>query len=172
MLFNSLGFILFLAIILALYYSNFLSWKNRKRMLLLASYIFYGLWNPPLVILLWISTLVDWTAGNKLAVEENNGKRKVWLLLSMFTNLGFLAFFKYGNFILENFTAGVNAISTSISTPVPSSISRISSTNTSDGRSGRMRQSISAQASGGTTLILFDALIRVSEQVSRVNACR
>ena len=110
MLFNSLGFILFLGIVLALYYSNILSWTNRKRMLLLASYIFYGLWNPPLVILLWISTLVDWTAGNKLAVVEDSRKRKMWLLLSMFTNLGFLAFFKYGNFLLENFTAGVNAI--------------------------------------------------------------
>lgn len=110
MLFNSLGFILFLGIVLALYYSNILSWTNRKRMLLLASYIFYGLWNPPLVILLWISTLVDWTAGNKLAVEENDRKRKMWLLLSMFTNLGFLAFFKYGNFLLENFTAGMNAV--------------------------------------------------------------
>lgn len=110
MLFNSLGFILFLSIILILYYSKILSWSNRKRMLLLASYIFYGLWNPPLVILLWISTLVDWTAGNKLAILENNRKRKMWLLISMFTNLGFLAFFKYGNFILENFTAGVNAM--------------------------------------------------------------
>ncbi|GAA4312842.1 MBOAT family protein [Christiangramia aestuarii] len=79
-------------------------------MLLLASYIFYGLWNPPLVILLWISTVVDWTAGNKLAIEEDGRKRKLWLLLSMFTNLGFLAFFKYGNFLLENFTAGMNAV--------------------------------------------------------------
>merc|ERR1711974_257301 len=67
-------------------------------------------WNPPLVIHLWISTLVDWTAGNKLAIEENQKKRKMWLLLSMFVNLGFLAFFKYGNFLLENFTLGMNAL--------------------------------------------------------------
>jgi alginate O-acetyltransferase complex protein AlgI len=79
-------------------------------MLLLASYVFYGLWNPPLVILLWISTVVDWTAGNKLVTEENQKKRKFWLLLSMFVNLGFLAFFKYGNFLLENFTLGMNAL--------------------------------------------------------------
>ena len=78
-------------------------------MLLLASYIFYGMWNPPLVILLWISTVVDWTAGNKLAVEDNLNKRKLWLLLSMFVNLGFLAFFKYGDFLLENFIKLANA---------------------------------------------------------------
>jgi alginate O-acetyltransferase complex protein AlgI len=109
MLFNSLSFVLFLVIILALYYSKLLKWTNKKRMLLIASYIFYGLWNPPLIILLWISTMVDWTAGNKLAVEQNERKRKFWLILSMLVNLGFLAFFKYGNFLLENFIALVNS---------------------------------------------------------------
>ena len=110
MLFNSLSFFVFLILVLALYYSNFLNWKSKKGMLLLASYVFYGLWNPPLVILLWISTMVDWTAGNKLAKEEDPQIRKLWLLLSLFVNLGFLAFFKYGDFILENFTAFVNSI--------------------------------------------------------------
>jgi len=79
-------------------------------MLLLSSYVFYGMWNPPLIILLWISTIVDWTAGKKLAVEENQQKRKLWLLLSMFVNLGFLGFFKYGDFLLENFTAMLNTM--------------------------------------------------------------
>lgn len=110
MLFNSLSFIVFLVIVLVLYYTKLFQWTNKKRMLLLASYVFYGLWNPPLVILLWISTMVDWTAGNKLAVEENLRKRKLWLFLSMFVNLGFLAFFKYGNFLLENFTHCINAM--------------------------------------------------------------
>ena len=110
MLFNSLSFVMFLVVILALYYSKLLNWTNKKRMLLLASYIFYGLWNPPLVILLWISTMVDWTAGNKLKTEQNNRKRKFWLLLSMSVNLGFLAFFKYGNFLLENFVTIVNSM--------------------------------------------------------------
>lgn len=110
MLFNSLSFVVFLIVVLALYYSKLLNWSNKKRMLLLASYIFYGLWNPPLVILLWISTFVDWTTGKKLAVEENQLKRKLWLLLSMFFNLGFLAFFKYGDFLLENFVTLVNSV--------------------------------------------------------------
>jgi alginate O-acetyltransferase complex protein AlgI len=108
MLFNSLSFVIFLVIVLVLYYSKFLNWNSKKGMLLLASYIFYGLWNPPLVILLWISTMVDWTAGKKLAVEENERKRKLWLILSMVVNLGFLAFFKYRDFLLDNFTTVVN----------------------------------------------------------------
>lgn len=110
MLFNSLSFILFLVIILGLYYSKALSWTSKKRMLLFSSYIFYGLWNPPLVILLWISTFVDWTTGKKLATEENQTMRNFWLSISMIINLGFLFFFKYGNFLLENFTAIVNSI--------------------------------------------------------------
>ncbi|MDO9038606.1 MAG: MBOAT family O-acyltransferase, partial [Lutibacter sp.] len=93
-----------------LYYAKLFSWTNKKRMLLFASYVFYGLWNPPLVILLWISTMVDWITGNKLATEKNQKIRNLWLLLSMSVNLGFLAFFKYGNFLLENFTALVNSV--------------------------------------------------------------
>ena len=110
MLFNSLSFVVFLVIVLALYYAKILNWNNKKRMLLLASYVFYGLWNPPLIILLWISTVVDWTAGKRLAVEDNPQKRKFWLLLSMFVNLGFLAFFKYGDFLLENFVSLLNTV--------------------------------------------------------------
>ena len=110
MLFNSLSFVLFLVIVLGLYYSKALSWTSKKRMLLFSSYVFYGLWNPPLVILLWISTFVDWTTGKKLAIEENQIKRNFWLSISMIVNLGFLFFFKYGNFLLENFTALVNSI--------------------------------------------------------------
>ncbi|WP_412561497.1 MBOAT family O-acyltransferase [Winogradskyella sp. MIT101101] len=110
MLFNSLSFIVFLAIVLVLYYTKLFNWTNKKRMLLLASYLFYAMWNPPLVILLWISTIVDYTAGKKLAVLENQRQRKMWLLLSMFVNLGFLAFFKYGDFLLENFVTALNAV--------------------------------------------------------------
>lgn len=109
MLFNSLSFIVFLVIVLILYYAKLFNWTNKKRMLLVASYVFYGLWNPPLVILLWISTMVDWMAGKKLAIEENQRKRKLWLILSMCVNLGFLAFFKYRDFMLDNFTSVVNS---------------------------------------------------------------
>ncbi len=108
MLFNSLSFVVFLVLVLGLYYSNIFNWNGKKRMLLFFSYVFYGLWNPPLVVLLWISTIVDWQAGKKLALLEDSKKRKLWLLLSMSVNLGFLAFFKYGDFLLENFTALMN----------------------------------------------------------------
>ena len=109
MLFNSLGFIAFLVIVLVLYYTS-MGWTHKKRMLLVASYVFYALWNPPLILLLWISTAVDWIAGNKLYHEEDPRRRKMWLLLSMCINLGFLAFFKYGGFFLDNFVTLLNLV--------------------------------------------------------------
>lgn len=109
MLFNSLGFIAFLTIVLFFYYLP-LAWASKKRMLLFASYVFYGLWNPPLVLLLWISTVVDWIAGNKLHTETDVRKRKLWLSLSIAVNMGFLVFFKYGGFLLENFQLVANMI--------------------------------------------------------------
>jgi alginate O-acetyltransferase complex protein AlgI len=117
MLFNTLGFFVFLAIVLILYYLIPFTWKQKKGMLLLASYVFYGLWNPPLILLLWISTLVDWTAGNKLFKSADGTNRKLWLLISVMVNLGFLAFFKYGNFLLENFQLLVGLVGIEFTPP-------------------------------------------------------
>src|SRR5690606_24655728 len=103
MLFNTLGFFVFLAIVLVFYYVLPLTWRQKKIMLLVASYVFYGLWNPPLIILLWISTMIDWTAARKMAALEDQRSRRWWLVLSMVSNLGLLGFFKYGKFMLENF---------------------------------------------------------------------
>jgi len=117
MLFNTVGFFAFLAVVLALYYLVPLSWKQKKFMLLMASYIFYGLWNPPLILLLWISTIIDWKAGNMLANTNLVKNRKFWLILSMLVNLGFLAFFKYGNFLMENFQFLVSLVGITYTPP-------------------------------------------------------
>ena len=103
MLFNSLSFLVFFSVVLALYYFV-RPWAMRKTILLLASYVFYAAWNPPFVILLWISTLIDWFAAGRLQQEEHRGRRLGLLLLSVTANLGILGFYKYGDFLLENFT--------------------------------------------------------------------
>lgn len=109
MLFNSFSFILFFAIMLALHYLP-LKWKVKKINLLIASYIFYAAWNPPFILLLWLSTVVDFFVGKALYNEENKAKRKLLLVISLIGNLGMLCFFKYGTFLLENFVTIVNAI--------------------------------------------------------------
>jgi alginate O-acetyltransferase complex protein AlgI len=102
MLFNSLTFVVFFALVLALYWSV-RSWSMRKNVLLVASYVFYGAWNPPFVALLLISTVVDYVAALKMAAAERRFARNLWLAISLAANLGMLGFFKYGNFLLENF---------------------------------------------------------------------
>jgi alginate O-acetyltransferase complex protein AlgI len=102
MLFNSLTFIVFFVIVLGLHYT-IRSWRVQKSVLLIASYLFYAAWNPPFVILLWISTLVDWYVAKALEDQEAPAKRRVLLVLSLAVNLGLLGFFKYGEFLLENF---------------------------------------------------------------------
>ena len=104
MVFNSLTFVAFFALVL-LMHSLPLGWTTRKVNLLIASYIFYSAWNPPFVILLWISTIVDWYAAQALVKAERPGPRRAWMLLSVVANLGMLAYFKYGKFALQNFAA-------------------------------------------------------------------
>jgi len=101
MVFNSLIFIVFFGIVLSLHSLPF-SWKMKKFNLLMASYGFYAAWNPPFVVLLWISTLVDWFAGKSIYQARRPGRKKVFIILSLSANLGLLAYFKYGGFILEN----------------------------------------------------------------------
>jgi alginate O-acetyltransferase complex protein AlgI len=104
MVFNSLTFVVFFACVLALH-SLPLPWTVRKVNLLVASYLFYAAWNPPFVILLWISTVVDWWAAKKLVSVQGAHARRAWMLLSVVANLGMLAYFKYGGFLMENFAA-------------------------------------------------------------------
>ena len=102
MVFNSYTFIVFFIVILLLHNLP-LSWNVKKINLLLASYLFYAAWNPPFILLLWLSTLVDYFVGNALYNQQNKHKRKLLLVVSLIGNLGMLCFFKYGGFLLENF---------------------------------------------------------------------
>ena len=109
MVFNSYTFIVFFIVMLILHNLRF-TWKVKKINLLIASYIFYAAWNPPFILLLWLATIVDYFVGKALYNEENKNKRKLLLVVSLIGNLGMLIFFKYGTFLLENFTTLVNSL--------------------------------------------------------------
>ena len=104
MIFNSLTFIVFFAIVLALHNAPF-SWQQKKINLMVASYLFYAAWNPPFVILLWVSTVVDWWAAQWMVRSKRQSTRRTWMIISVVVNLGMLGFFKYGDFLLQNFVA-------------------------------------------------------------------
>jgi alginate O-acetyltransferase complex protein AlgI len=108
MLFSSLEFLIFFPIVLCLHWC--LPRAARRVLLLVASYLFYMTWNPPFVVLLLLSTGVDFQLARRLMVETREGARKLLVLASMCVNLGLLAYFKYARFLLDNLSVlGVDA---------------------------------------------------------------
>src|SRR6188472_2208533 len=97
MLFNSLTFVVFFVVVVTLYWS-IRSWQARKNLLVVASYIFYGAWNPPFAALLFGTTAMDFWLGRKMGKARDQHARRRWLVASVCMNLSMLGFFKYGNF--------------------------------------------------------------------------
>ena len=115
MLFNSIDFAIFLPVVFFLYW--FVVNKNLKfqnALIVFASYVFYGWWDWRFLSLIIFSTVVDYVVGQKLRTEQQPIKRKVLLWLSIIVNLGFLGFFKYYNFFLENFIDAFSLFGTHI----------------------------------------------------------
>lgn len=98
MLFNSLQYILFFFAFFLILFS--LPNAARKPWLLVASCYFYMVFKPVYLLILFIVILIDFFAGKQI---ENSAKhKKSWLILSLVSNLGILAFYKYYNFLNEN----------------------------------------------------------------------
>ena len=115
MLFNSIDFAIFLPIVFILYW--FLTNKNLKLqnlLIVVASYLFYGWWDYRFLLLILFSTIVDYSVGIGLLKQENLTKRKILLWTSILVNLGFLGFFKYYNFFLDNFITAFSFFGTEI----------------------------------------------------------
>ena len=104
MLFNSLDFAVFLPIVFLIYW--FIIQKNlrfQNAFIVLASYVFYGWWDWRFLTLIAFSTLVDYSVGLYLCKTKVLSRRKLLLWTSIGVNIGFLGFFKYYNFFVENF---------------------------------------------------------------------
>ena len=101
MLFTSYVFLFFfLPLGLILYHLP--SRKYRHIVLLFLSVVFYGVWRADFVLLVIFSTLVDFFCGRM--IYENRllpGRKNLFLLLSITTNLGLLCYFKYFNFGID-----------------------------------------------------------------------
>ena len=106
MLFYSIDFAVFLPIVFVLYW--FLAKHNlrlQNALIVGVSYVFYSWWDWRFLSLIIFSTLVDYSIGRRLKNEEKQSTRKALLWTSIIVNLGFLGFFKYYNFFLDNFIA-------------------------------------------------------------------
>ncbi|MBT7491625.1 MAG: MBOAT family protein [Bacteroidetes bacterium] len=95
MLFNSLDFLMFFPIVFILFYA--LPHKLRMILLLAASYYFYMCWKAEYIILILVSTIIDYWAGLQMGKIPEKKKRRKYLYLSLIVNLGILFGFKYFN---------------------------------------------------------------------------
>ena len=100
MLFNTFNFWIFFAVVFAFYCALNHRWQNR--LLLAASYYFYGCWDYRFLSLIAFTTLADFYIGAKIAKTSEPRQKKQWLLLSVVMNLTLLGFFKYFNFFVES----------------------------------------------------------------------
>ncbi len=106
MIFHSLDFVVFFFVTVTLYWRLSHRWQNR--LLLAASYVFYGWVTPWFLILLVTSTSIDYWAA--LRMEADPAHKKRYLAFSIASNMGMLAYFKYANFFIDN----VGAILTTV----------------------------------------------------------
>src|ERR1051325_8828403 len=102
MVFNSLTFVVFLAIVLAAHALP-LPWAVKKFNLLIASYVFYAAWNPPFVLLLMLVAVIDFFLARRISASTHLAARRAYLCMCLILNLCLLGLFKYGHFLLENF---------------------------------------------------------------------
>ena len=113
MVFSSLTFLMvFLPLTLLFYY--IVPFKFKNTVLFICSMIFYAWGEPVYVVLMVISTVLDYTCGRMIEKYRNTPKAKWGLILSMVGNIGMLCFFKYTSFLVQT----INGIS-GLHIPVP-----------------------------------------------------
>jgi alginate O-acetyltransferase complex protein AlgI len=105
MLFNSYLFLIFFAITYILYLTTRRSPRIQNTLLLIASYVFYGVWDWRFLSLICASTAVDYFAAIGIASSPSVRRRRLCLFASIAFNLGLLGFFKYYDFGITSFAA-------------------------------------------------------------------
>ncbi|WP_395697857.1 MBOAT family O-acyltransferase [Methylocella sp.] len=107
MLFNSFEFVVFFSVFTLLYFSTPRGGARRPVLLLIASYLFYAGWRPSFVLLLMLTTLVDYTSALVISQARSQLTRKVALAAALTINLGILGACKYLDFVLASFVGTV-----------------------------------------------------------------
>ncbi|HXI31115.1 MAG TPA: hypothetical protein VNG89_21910, partial [Vicinamibacterales bacterium] len=108
MFFDTPIYVVFLTIVVAAYWC--LGWRRQNHLLLVASYVFYGWWDPRFLGLIAASTLVDFYCARAIARTDDVARRKLLLTMSLVINFGFLATFKYFNFFVDSFATALEAL--------------------------------------------------------------
>ncbi|MGO9566189.1 MAG: MBOAT family O-acyltransferase [Desulfomonilaceae bacterium] len=100
MIFNSITYVVFLIVVVSLYWA--LPRGPRRWLLLLSGLVFYGCWRVEYIPIMLFQTVTDYTLARVIYRTANPLKKKLLLVVTLTTNLGLLAYFKYSMFALEN----------------------------------------------------------------------
>lgn len=107
MLFNSIEYAIFLPIVFLIYWaigyakiSDSLKLRLQNALVIVASYIFYGMWDWRFLFLIALTSFCSWGSG---LLIEKSAKRKFWLISNIVFNIGMLAVFKYYDFFVSEF---------------------------------------------------------------------
>jgi alginate O-acetyltransferase complex protein AlgI len=101
-LFNTLAYAKFFAVVFVVSWLLARHTKLRVIFLLFASYVFYAHWDYRFLALIFLSSSGDWLLGNAIANAPDARRRKLWLVATVVLNLGLLGFFKYANFGIDS----------------------------------------------------------------------
>lgn len=115
MIFNSVTYLLFLALVVLFYWQ--LPRGPRLWLLFLGSLTFYGFWRVEFLPVMLASTVIDYVAARAIAASGSPGRRRAWLALSLFVNLGLLFYFKYLIFFAENAVGLLRALGLDVEDP-------------------------------------------------------
>lgn len=97
---NSFSFLLFFLMVWAGYL--LLPFRRQNFWLLVASYSFYCFWDYRFLVLILVSTSVDFWVARRMAATGVERRRRNYLFLSLAVNIAILGFFKYFNFFLDS----------------------------------------------------------------------
>jgi D-alanyl-lipoteichoic acid acyltransferase DltB (MBOAT superfamily) len=117
MLFHTWVFLVFFLIVYPVY---LLVRRNNQMMILwlmLASYAFYGWWNLWYLLLLFGTSAIDYWMV--LLMERDQRTRRLWLVISLVSNFGFLGYFKYSGFMTENLNTFLTHLGLAVRLPDP-----------------------------------------------------
>lgn len=117
MFFHKLDFIIFFVIV----YTIYMLIQDRKyqiSFLLLASYIFYGMWDWRFLPLVIVSTVIDYICGQNIYKSDSDQRKKVFLYISISLNLGILFLFKYFDFFVDSFNILLTTMGFNVSLPL------------------------------------------------------
>ena len=101
MLFNSLSYLLFFPLVVALYF--LLPPRAKKGFLLAASLFFYSCWNVKYTLLMLLSIVITFVTGICVDDARDEKRKKTFVFFCFLINLGILFLFKYANFAVDTY---------------------------------------------------------------------